>query len=186
MDTNIVLEALYYMSKRLDKPLEKLAALKLLFFADRYHLRKYGRLISEDTYYALPHGPVASNSLNIINSVLNGENTGSDKIYIERESKNVVKAVDDSFEIEYLSDSDMEAIDFALDEFGNLSAWDLRDLTHEYPEWKRYKETLESNLSRRELIKMEDFFENSNIEGDSYLTIPNRLVELSKEFYFNR
>src|SRR6266487_1670953 len=40
--------------------LNKLKALKLLFFADRYHLRKFGRPVSECAYFAMPHGPVAS------------------------------------------------------------------------------------------------------------------------------
>jgi len=70
VDTKIVLESFYYLSKKMNASIDKLAAIKLLFFADRYHLRKYGRLITEDTYYALPHGPVASNALDVVNSVL--------------------------------------------------------------------------------------------------------------------
>src|SRR2546430_14116429 len=40
--------------------LNKMKALKLLFFADRYHLRKYGRPVSDCAYFAMKHGPVAS------------------------------------------------------------------------------------------------------------------------------
>jgi uncharacterized phage-associated protein len=35
-------------------------ALKLIYFADRYHLRKYGRLVTNDIYYAMNYGPVPS------------------------------------------------------------------------------------------------------------------------------
>ena len=40
--------------------IEKLHALKLIFFADRYHLRKYGRPITNDQYWAMRLGPVPS------------------------------------------------------------------------------------------------------------------------------
>ena len=40
--------------------IDKLHALKLVFFADRFHLRKYGRPITNDQYWAMRFGPVAS------------------------------------------------------------------------------------------------------------------------------
>jgi len=186
MDSNIILECFYYLSKKMDTSIDKLAGIKFLFFADRYHLRKYGRLISEDTYYALPHGPVASNSLNILNEVMNGDNAGANKTYLNRKSENSFVAVENQYELDYLSESDIEALDFVIEKFSNKDTWELRNLTHEYPEWKRYKNTLESNLSKREKIIMNDFFENADIENDPYLTIDNEIVELSKEFYFNK
>jgi len=186
MDSNIILECFYYLSKKMNTPIDKLAGIKLLFFADRYHLRKYGRLISEDIYYALPHGPVASNSLDILNEVMNGYNAGANKTYLNRKTGNAFVAVDSQYELEYLSDSDIEALDFTIEKFSNNETWKLRNLTHEYPEWKRYKNTLESNVSKREKIRMDDFFENSDIENDPYSVIDNKIVELSKELYFNR
>lgn len=185
MDARVVLESLYYLAKKLDRPIEKLAAVKLLFFADRFHLRKYGRLITEDTYYALPHGPVASNSLNIINEVLTNENAGVDKVYLTRESEKSFSAYSEEYDLEYLSDTDKEALDFAAEHFGQMTAWGLRELTHDYPEWKRFKHTLEKELSKRELIVMSDFFEDAGIKDDPFETIPKRAVELSKQFYLH-
>ena len=187
MDTNIILESLYYLSKQLNKSVDKLSAIKLLFFADRYHLRKYGRLISEDTYYALPHGPVASNSLNIINEILIDNSVGSDRIYIVKtDKKDTFIATKDNLELEYLSNSDIEALDFVIEHFANkYKAWELRDLSHEYPEWKRYQHTLDSESSKREKIIMDDFFQNANISNDPYNIIDDNIVELSKELFKN-
>lgn len=186
MDTNIILESLYYLSKKMNKPIDKLGAIKLLFFADRYHLRKYGRLITEDTYYALPHGPVASNSLNIINEILVGNEVGEDKVYISRTEKDTFIAIDKNLELEYLSDSDIEALDFVIDNFAKkYTTWKLRDISHEYPEWKRYQQTLESQASKREKIIMGDFFQNANIENDPYNIIDDEIVALSKELFTN-
>ena len=183
MDANIILESFYYLSKKLNSSIDKLAAVKLLFFADRYHLRKYGRLISDDTYYALPHGPVASNSLDILNQVMNDSNTGTSRKYIKKSDSNTFIAVETDYKLEYLSDSDVEALEFVAEQFGDKEAWELRNLTHNYPEWKRFEHTLDTQLSRREKIIMSDFFESTNIENDPFLIIPQRVVELSKEAY---
>ena len=43
----------------------KMKALKLVYIADRYHLRKYGRLITNDTYFAMNYGPVPSGTKDI-------------------------------------------------------------------------------------------------------------------------
>ena len=43
--------------------LEKLKLVKLIFFADREHLHRYGRPIVGGRYVAMPLGPVASQCL---------------------------------------------------------------------------------------------------------------------------
>jgi len=58
-------QALNYFARQEGGSINKLKALKLLFFADRYHLRKYGRPVSECAYYAMTHGPVASEAKQI-------------------------------------------------------------------------------------------------------------------------
>jgi hypothetical protein len=46
---------------------DKIVLIKLLFFADRLHLRRHFSLVSFDTYYALKNGPAASGTLNVLN-----------------------------------------------------------------------------------------------------------------------
>ena len=53
-------QALNFLARQSGGRINKLKALKLMFFADRYHLRKFGRPVSECAYYAMTHGPVAS------------------------------------------------------------------------------------------------------------------------------
>ena len=55
-------QALNFFAQQAGGRLSKLRALKLVFFADRYHLRKYGRLVTNDEYWAMDYGPVASNT----------------------------------------------------------------------------------------------------------------------------
>ncbi|MEO6666974.1 MAG: Panacea domain-containing protein, partial [Nitrospiria bacterium] len=42
---------------------------KIIYFADKAHLQKYGRLICGDTYVAMKHGPVPSGIYDILKSV---------------------------------------------------------------------------------------------------------------------
>jgi len=59
-------QALNFFAKRAGGKITKLNALKLIYLADRYHLRKYGRPIFSDTYWAMPYGPVASSVKDIV------------------------------------------------------------------------------------------------------------------------
>src|SRR5437870_12880806 len=67
-------------------PLNKMKALKLLFFADRYHLRKYGRPVTDCAYFAMKHGPVASEAKNVAeeSAGLGGRSRSYARRYVRR------------------------------------------------------------------------------------------------------
>ena len=65
-DESAIIESLHYLLKLLNNA-DKLKLVKLLYFADKYHLLKYGRQISGDSYFALPYGPIPSGALDILN-----------------------------------------------------------------------------------------------------------------------
>ena len=133
--------------------------LKIVFFADRYHLRHYGSTITCDTYYAMKNGPVASAVFDVLKckfpSVCNTiemdlmneiEQTGEYSVKIKEQK-------DDE-----LSESEKEALDFSLREFGQYNQFALSDMTHDYPEWKNQEELLKNNA--RVEMSMESFFDN--------------------------
>src|ERR1700681_3309737 len=53
-------QALNFFANRAGGSINKMKVLKLVYFADRYHLRKYGRPVVGDEYVAMNYGPVAS------------------------------------------------------------------------------------------------------------------------------
>jgi hypothetical protein len=55
----------YLASAERDKRINKMKAIKLIWVADRFHLRKYGRLLTNDTYVAMKFGPVGSSVKNL-------------------------------------------------------------------------------------------------------------------------
>jgi uncharacterized phage-associated protein len=188
-----VIQALAYIQRQSgDK--SKLHLVKYLFFSDRIHIRKNLSLISKDNYYALKYGPVASRSLDLLNKTEEYFNYSDDtmnllkKINIINKSARIIKETN----TDLLSKNEMDSIDFAVQTFKGKP---LVDISHEYPEWKRYEKAFLSLETNGEKIKMEDFFSNPDVnqspclkkyfncdplfENEDYL-------QEAKEFYFER
>ena len=171
----------YFVRKFPDLRLNKMKALKLLWAADRYHLRKYGRPIVGDNYVAMKNGPVQSVTKDILerDSYLQDQVEYGDKflkiVGYELES---IAGVDENV----FSDTDLEALEFAFVNFGDLDKWELCELTHKYPEWKKFKEELLSKRILVEVMDYTDFFKNSIIPDDNF-TLDKDILEQSKEVY---
>jgi uncharacterized phage-associated protein len=150
-------QALNFFARQEGGSINKLKALKLLFFADRYHLRKYGRPLSECEYYAMTHGPVASEAKHIAEDAeqLPPVARTYTRKYVRKHGDYACKTVAD-VDSTVLSDTDREALTFAWKYFGAFSKYQLRDITHHYPEWKRH----ENKLVTRKRVPMDlaDFF----------------------------
>jgi uncharacterized phage-associated protein len=137
-----------------------MALLKLAFFADRYHLRNYARPISGDIYYAMKLGPVPSALKDIIDvQTFYGEN-----IQIKTGSQYCVELKSEIIDTDQFSNSDIEAIDFAVKEFGEIgkNPFAIANLTHAYPEWDRYKDIFVNSSNTRENMDYLDFLQNAS------------------------
>jgi len=137
-------QALDYFAQQEGGQVNKMKALKLLYFADRYHIRKYGRLVTNDNYLAMRHGPVPSTTKDIAeaNDYLDDEIRAYSSQFIEPMDNLVLRSLREP-DNPVLSDSDMEALRFAWDNFGHYDQFELRDLTHAYPEWLTRKDYLD-------------------------------------------
>lgn len=154
-------QILNYFAVKAGGRINKMKALKLIFLADRYHLRKYCRLVSDDYYVAMKLGPVPSTIMDIAEADEYLNDTY--RYYASR----YIKPLDSGQRLEsinpvdysYFSDTDIEAINFAWDNFGHFQKWSLSDFTHHYPEWKKHEQSLRSG-SKVENIVLDDFFED--------------------------
>ena len=151
-------QALNFFALKEGKEINKLKALKLIFFADRYHLRKFGRPITNDEYYAMKLGPVASGVKDIAenSSFLDEKEQGyaSEFLISRRLDYCSRREVDERV----FSESDVEALEFAWNKFGHFDEFRLADLTHLYPEWQKHEKSLEN--SSRIRMSFEDFFDD--------------------------
>src|SRR6266567_3136225 len=57
-----------------------------------------------------------------------------------------------------LSQTDIEALEFAWRTFGQYTQYQLRDITHHYPEWKRHAAKLRHDSHKRVQMDYADFF----------------------------
>ena len=163
-------DAVTYFAGRVDD-LDVLKAAKLIYLADRLHLHKYGRPITGDRYVHLEHGPVPALSLDYIRDLVDPKN----RAFVPREKLELLReriAVEEAtpyprliatgeWEIEYLSESDIEVLDEIIAEYGHLSPWDCRELTHQHSTW------LET--SEHEEIDFRLFFKDAPEEANAGL-----------------
>ena len=81
------------------------------------------------------------------------------------------------------SKTDIDALNMVWSNYGSLSASQLSLISHEFPEWKRFK-TLINNPKENSSysICIDDFFEN--FVDDTKMFVDNtELLELTKELY---
>jgi hypothetical protein len=158
-------QILYSLSK--GEALEYLNLIKLLYFAERYHLRKYGSLIIPDRYIAMKLGPVQSQTKDLLthNEVflanLESESVTLIKNTIEKTGYTVQVHNPDAED--NLSESDLEAVDFSYNNFYPVikeGKYALADLTHDYPEWHRFSADFRQNKNLSVEMDLMDFFKN--------------------------
>lgn len=187
-DTRKIVQALNYIAcSQPGKTVNILKAYKLLWLADRYHLRQYGRTVSGDEYYALPHGPVPSDAMNIVSGKtthLPSAYPGSE--YIRKNHRySIVSKKDPALEV--FSASDMEALNLVLDKFGSKTWNELSDFSHTFPEWKAYEQFIQSPYSKNGYkIDMDLFFEASPDASGLFVDSPEQLAMTKEIFHESR
>lgn len=153
-------QAIGFFAEKAGGMINKLRVLKLVYFADRYHLRKYGRLITNDEYFAMPYGPVASGVKDIaeLSDFLGEQELVYASQYLKKINSITIGLIK-PYEHAVLSETDHEALLFAWEKFGQYSEFELSEITHKYPEWEKHKRSLE--VYSRIKMNLEDFIEDS-------------------------
>ena len=174
-------QALNYIIRHLGLiHMNKLDVLKLIFLADRYHLRKYGRMITNDEYWAMTYGPVASSVKDVVElgDFLSPQEKKYAGRYLDKYNKHQLKSISD-VDYNVLSESDIEALDAAIEQ--NRTHRDLVRFTHAFPEWKKHSSSINALNSR---VKMDvlDFFSQTDDEIE-YCKTPQDILELNREHY---
>lgn len=108
---------------------------KILYFADQKHLSLYGRSITGDTYIAMQYGPVPS-CVDDILKALRGDGFFSDNEEIANlrqslhfENRFIIAATAQP-DMDELSLSDVECLDYAIELCKNKNFQQLTDLSH--------------------------------------------------------
>lgn len=185
-DTKKIIQALAYLASKLpDQNLDEMKAYKLLWLADRCHLRLNGRTITGDRYYAMPRGVVPTDAKHL----LDGESTILEtpdnyfSQWIEKVNPHKFRAVN-APDVTEFSESDIEILDRVISIYGDYSRHDLSDLSHKYPEWKKYKDMLLDKTEKNSFpINMDLMFEDSDDDTSDLFNQPSEVLETTKEIY---
>lgn len=180
IETRTIIETIYYLLKKLGTA-DKIKLLKLVYLADKYHLIYYGRTVTNDDYYAMKFGPVPSTVKDILefdkNVTISDDEYKYASSLFEKSSQNNFKVKKGKFELDMLSETDKEALDYVIKEFGSMTQWDLSEYTHRYPEWYQYKDLFEKGRTSRERINTKELL--SKI--DKHFPVPPEHLEESKK-----
>lgn len=178
------IQALNYFSKKSSGgKINKMKAIKLIWLSDRLHLRQYGRTITGDVYFALPFGPIPSTTRDILegNSLLSEDELSYSNEYLSRTDKYDFGTLKDP-DMSVFSQTDIDIIEKIIEKFGHLKPFELSDLSHSFPEWKKYESALKQKIASRFEIDYNDFFENVS-DGSGLFIDEAESLQLTKEIY---
>jgi uncharacterized phage-associated protein len=141
-----------YFTKLSGGQIDKLKLIKLVYMTERGYLGEYDTSLLFDEMYSLPHGPICSSTLNGIDGVIH-EHVWSDFITRHGRDKIHTTRALSRDDLDELSDAAIAVADRVWAQFKSMSAWEIRDWTHnncpEYTETQgripiSYKEILDA------------------------------------------
>lgn len=185
-DYKKITQVLNYIAEKQGGEVDYMKALKLLYLADRLHLRKYGRLITDDRLIAMKNGTLGSQAKDIAMQSLFLPHVVYE--YVEDklkrdESKFTIET--NNKERDQISETDLECVDNVLGYLGNKKPFELVKIVHELPEWKRWQYVLEEEKEKSVVdLDLSDLFKpvNNEILSKIYSQSPEEL-DLSHSFF---
>lgn len=186
MDTKKIIQTLAYLAwKQEGHVLDNMKAYKLMWLADRYHVRHNTRTVTGDDYWALPYGPVPSDAKNLIDGRQTAKKSpvGMMDEYLEVLPEHRFRARKEP-DVMVFSQSDREALDLVLERFGWMSPVQLSELSHTFPEWQQYEPMLKDESKRNGyLIDKDLFFVNKEEASGLFVDNPEMLTFAKQMFH---
>ncbi len=114
---------------------------KLLFYADKLHLRRYGRPITGDTFIKMEHGPNPSSVYAYLNDVRSRTDLSDGVIQVEEKPNPPHRPIPfvmalHSPDSSVFSETDREVLEEVFSDHGHKSAGQLRNLSHNEKAWR--------------------------------------------------
>lgn len=142
--------------------MSKMKLIKLMYLAERESLQKRGFPLTWDKAYSLSHGPILSHTLDLINEYIIDDYW---KQHIKHgKEANIVELIKIA-DLSELSNNEIELIENIFKVYGQYSASRLRELTHEFEEYK------ESTGNQRYPIEYADILNATDSEVDAVETL---------------
>ncbi|HLX60344.1 MAG TPA: Panacea domain-containing protein [Planctomycetota bacterium] len=121
------------ISEHKAKQLDRLRIQKLLYLAERESLRLTGRPIVGDKLCAMQHGPVLSHALDLMRGIQHDDKWSK---FFSTKGPNLLILTKNPG-VDALSQFDVAILKQIAQKYRARSSWNVVELTHEFPEWKR-------------------------------------------------
>ncbi len=135
---------LFFATYTDEKFLGKVKLMKLFYFADFLHLKKYGLPITYDTYAKFTYGPVPLTILNFINDVSEEgyESVLGDTVRIVQMPGTKIQRIEPlkkltQREKDYFSKSEIEILETVCKRFYESNAEEIKEASHKEAAWNR-------------------------------------------------
>ncbi|MCE0881038.1 Panacea domain-containing protein [Pseudomonas putida] len=131
----VAVDVLLYVSKRLENPTIH-EVLKIQYFADKLHLSRYGFMPSGDAYVAMEFGPVGTKTYDLIKAARGERNRFIPPSFVAATSGHLevrgsdVVVLDDP-DLSMLSEAQIECLDDAISEYGNMDFKKRTAISHD-------------------------------------------------------
>ena len=160
-------QVLNFFARKDGGQINKMKALKLVFFADRWHLRQYGRPITNDEYLAMEYGPVPSGCKDLaeMSEFLDAHERSYAEKFLKPASQYYFASANE-IDRAVFSASDLEALESVWQHFGGYDKFRLAEITHQYPEWSRHETALKSPDVSRVGMSYRHFLEDASRDID--------------------
>ena len=117
------IEAIVYLAERITDPTFH-SINKLLYFADKTSLERYGRFISGDDYCAMELGPVPSKTYDLMKQGAHTKEHG-----FEVKGYHVIPLREP--DLDWFSESDIECLDKSIQMYGSVPFWKRKQDSHD-------------------------------------------------------
>ena len=128
-----ILQEIVYLLSLNNGRMNLLKLMKELYLVDRESIDERDTSVSGDVFYSMPHGPVLSQTLNMLTDLVNNKwgdylDAVDAKYYPDIQIKQ-------KLDLDRLSNKDKSYIQTVSDKFKNYSPLQLEEYTHQLPEW---------------------------------------------------
>lgn len=121
-----------YIMQSFSEGVDYIKLFKILYFAQRDHLATYGKVIVDDSFRALKHGPVPAYTYKGLQIAEGKPLEGDFKDFLTnfevREKKVYAMSKPD---MDYISGADRRSLDASIEKYKDIDPYDLSDLSHD-------------------------------------------------------
>ena len=121
-----------YIMQSFPNGVDYIKLFKILYFAQRDHLAHYGKVIVEDSFRALKHGPVPSYTYKGLQIAEGKPLEGDFEEFLKNLSvRNQIVYADAKPDMDYISGADKRTLDASIEKYKDEDPYDLSDLSHD-------------------------------------------------------